>query len=66
MKALWLENQQLHLHTDLPIPTLPAGEARMRVLPMGICNTDLELLRNTIHTLEFQGMSLFAGALDSL
>lgn len=45
MKALWLENQQLHLQTDLPMPVPPAGEARIRVLRAGICNTDLELLR---------------------
>lgn len=45
MKALWLENQQLRLQTDLPIPTLSDGEARIRVLRAGICNTDLELLR---------------------
>ncbi len=45
MKAIWLENQQLHLRTDLPIPTPPAGEALVKVLRAGICNTDLELLR---------------------
>ncbi|MGQ9870593.1 alcohol dehydrogenase catalytic domain-containing protein, partial [Leptodesmis sp.] len=45
MQALWLENQQLHLHTNLPIPAPPAGEARIRVLRAGTCNTDLELLR---------------------
>ena len=45
MKGLWLENQQLQLRTDLPIPTPPAGEALVRVLRAGICNTDLELLR---------------------
>lgn len=45
MKSLWLENNQLSLHTDVPIPQPPPGEALIRVLRAGICNTDLELLR---------------------
>lgn len=45
MKALWLENNQLELRTDVPIPTPPPGEALVRVVRAGICNTDLELLR---------------------
>lgn len=45
MKGLWLENNQLQLKTDIPIPEPPPGEALVRVLRAGICNTDLELLR---------------------
>jgi threonine dehydrogenase-like Zn-dependent dehydrogenase len=45
MKGLWLENKQLQLRTDIPIPKPPEGEALVRVLAAGICNTDLELLR---------------------
>ena len=45
MQALWLENQQLQLRQDLPIPNIPDGETRVKVLQAGICNTDLELLR---------------------
>ena len=45
MKGLWLENNQLQLRTDIPIPKPPAGEALMRVLCAGICNTDLELIK---------------------
>lgn len=45
MKGLWLENNQLQLRTDLDIPEPPPGEALVRVLRAGICNTDLELLR---------------------
>ncbi len=45
MKGLWLENNQLHLRTDIPIPQPPHGEALVRVLRAGVCNTDLELLR---------------------
>lgn len=45
MKALWLENNQLQLRTDVPVPEPPSGEALVRVLRAGICNTDLELLR---------------------
>ncbi|MCL1475453.1 MDR/zinc-dependent alcohol dehydrogenase-like family protein [Argonema antarcticum] len=45
MKALWLENNQLQLRTDVPIPSPPPEEALVRVVRAGICNTDLELLR---------------------
>ncbi|MDJ0845877.1 MDR/zinc-dependent alcohol dehydrogenase-like family protein [Crocosphaera sp.] len=45
MKGLWLENQQLQLKTDLPIPEPHEDEALVKVLQAGICNTDLELLR---------------------
>ena len=45
MQGLWLENKKLELRQNLPIPEPPAGEALVRVLRAGICNTDLELLR---------------------
>jgi threonine dehydrogenase-like Zn-dependent dehydrogenase len=45
MKGLWLENHQLHLRTDIAIPEPPPGEALVRVVCAGICNTDLELKR---------------------
>jgi threonine dehydrogenase-like Zn-dependent dehydrogenase len=45
MKGLWLADRQIHLRHDLPIPEPIAGEALVRVLQAGICNTDLELLR---------------------
>lgn len=45
MKGIWLENNQLQLRTDIPTPEPPPGEALVRVLRAGICNTDLELLR---------------------
>ncbi|MBW4509795.1 MAG: alcohol dehydrogenase catalytic domain-containing protein [Scytonematopsis contorta HA4267-MV1] len=45
MKGLWLENKQLQLLTDIPTPEPSEGEALVRVLCAGICNTDLELLR---------------------
>jgi threonine dehydrogenase-like Zn-dependent dehydrogenase len=45
MQGLWLSDRTLELRTDLPIPEPGSGEARVRVLQAGICNTDLELLR---------------------
>jgi threonine dehydrogenase-like Zn-dependent dehydrogenase len=42
MRALWLENRQLRLRDDVATPT---GEALVRVLFAGICNTDIELTR---------------------
>jgi threonine dehydrogenase-like Zn-dependent dehydrogenase len=45
MQGIWIQDQQVTLRSDLPEPVPPAGEARVRVLKAGICNTDLELLR---------------------
>jgi len=45
MQGIWLQNQQAVFRADLPVPQPQAGEARVRVLKAGICNTDLELLR---------------------
>jgi threonine dehydrogenase-like Zn-dependent dehydrogenase len=45
MLALWLENQQLTVRENVPIPEPPEGEALIRVLCAGICSTDLELAR---------------------
>jgi threonine dehydrogenase-like Zn-dependent dehydrogenase len=45
LRGLWLEDRTLRLREDLPSPRLPAGEALVRVLVAGVCNTDLELVR---------------------
>jgi threonine dehydrogenase-like Zn-dependent dehydrogenase len=45
MKAIWLENGQLRLRHSIPIPEPPPGEALVRVVRAGICNTDVELAR---------------------
>ena len=45
MSAIWLEDRELRLRTDLPIPIPGPDEALIRVLCAGICATDLELLR---------------------
>src|ERR1041384_739525 len=45
MRALWLEDRRLRVRDDVPVPDPPSGEARVRVLQAGICNTDLELVR---------------------
>lgn len=43
MKAVWLENNRLDLRT-VPEPAKP-GEALIRVRLVGICSTDLEMVR---------------------
>ena len=45
MRGLWLEGESIRLRDDLPRPEPAEGEARVRVLAAGICNTDLELVR---------------------
>lgn len=44
MRALRFDGQ-LRLVTDLPMPVLEAGEALLRPLLLGICNTDIEITR---------------------
>ena len=44
MRGVWLEDRSLRVREDVP-PPAAAGEAVVRVLRSGICNTDLELLR---------------------
>jgi threonine dehydrogenase-like Zn-dependent dehydrogenase len=45
MQGAWLEKKQLAFRDDLPTPIAADGEALVRVLVAGICNTDLELTR---------------------
>lgn len=45
MLGLWFDSQRLTLRADLPVPLPPPGEALVRVLKAGICNTDIELTR---------------------
>ncbi|CAG0936335.1 L-iditol 2-dehydrogenase [Thermoflexales bacterium] len=44
MRALVIDNG-LRLEKNYPTPTPPPGEALVRVLQAGICNTDLEILK---------------------
>src|SRR5687768_1836173 len=43
MKALRVSDSKLNI-ADVPVPE-PGGEALVRVLKSGICNTDLEIVR---------------------
>lgn len=45
MRAIWLENKELCVREDLPVPVRLSDEVLVRVLRAGICNTDLELTR---------------------
>jgi threonine dehydrogenase-like Zn-dependent dehydrogenase len=45
MRALWLEHRRLTFRDDVPMPVPPPGEALVRVIAAGICNTDIELTR---------------------
>ncbi len=44
MNALWLENQQLRLREDVPLPARP-GEALVKARLAGVCGTDLEMVK---------------------
>ena len=45
MYAIWLENEDLYIRDDLPVPVRLPHEVLIRVLRAGICNTDLEMIR---------------------
>jgi threonine dehydrogenase-like Zn-dependent dehydrogenase len=45
VRGLWLEGRSVRLRDDLPEPEPPPGEARVRVIRAGVCNTDLEMVR---------------------
>lgn len=45
MLGLWLQDGELSLRRDLPVPEPVENEALIRVRLAGICNTDLELVR---------------------
>jgi threonine dehydrogenase-like Zn-dependent dehydrogenase len=45
MKAITFENQQVQLKPQEAVPTCGEGEALIRVLVAGVCNTDLELIK---------------------
>ena len=63
MIALWLEERKLRVREDLPLPPTPPGEALVRVLRAGICNTDLELVRGYYPYTGVLGHE-FAGVVD--
>lgn len=44
MRALWLENKQLSLREEVPVP-VNSAEALIRVRVAGVCGTDLEMVR---------------------
>ncbi len=62
MRALIIDNG-LRLEANYPTPTPPAGEALIRVLKAGICNTDLELVKGYM---DFRGVPghEFVGAVE--
>lgn len=45
MQAMWLEDQNLSLRNDIPVPNPGSGEVLVRVRLAGICATDLEMVR---------------------
>jgi len=45
VQALWLEDRRLAFREDWVLPEAPPGEAVVRVLLAGICNTDLEMVK---------------------
>ena len=45
MLGIWLESGRIEVRRKLQLPECPGGEALVRVLQAGICNTDLELVK---------------------
>jgi threonine dehydrogenase-like Zn-dependent dehydrogenase len=65
MRALVFRNNVLTLEKNYQRPELQPGEALIRVLQAGICNTDLEIIRGYMH---FQGVlgHEFVGIVESV
>jgi threonine dehydrogenase-like Zn-dependent dehydrogenase len=65
MRALVFRNNVLKLEESYPLPDLRSGEALIRVVLAGICNTDLEITRGY---LAFQGVlgHEFVGIVESV
>lgn len=64
MKALWLEEGRLTLRDGVPVPVPAEGEALVRVLRAGICNTDLEMVRGYFSYTGILGHE-FAGVVET-
>lgn len=65
MHALVYRNNTLTLEKSYPRPSLESGEALIKVLQVGICNTDLEITRGYM---SFQGVlgHEFVGIVESV
>jgi threonine dehydrogenase-like Zn-dependent dehydrogenase len=65
MRALVYQNKRLTLENHYPEPSLESGEALIRVLLAGICNTDLEITRGYM---AFEGVlgHEFVGIVESV
>jgi threonine dehydrogenase-like Zn-dependent dehydrogenase len=65
MRALVYHKTGLVLDRNFPMPTLVEGEALIKVLQAGICNTDLEIIRGYM---DFQGVlgHEFVGIVESV
>jgi threonine dehydrogenase-like Zn-dependent dehydrogenase len=71
MNGLWLENGVVSYRETIPVPVVPAGEALVRPHLVGICATDLELMRGYypftgVLGHEFVGEVVKAPGVDSL
>jgi len=65
MRALVYRNNTLTLEKSYPRPSLESGEALIKVLQAGICNTDLEIIRGYLN---FHGVlgHEFVGIVESV
>ncbi len=65
MRALVYRNNTLTLEKSYPRPSLESGEALIKVLQVGICNTDIEIIRGYMN---FHGVlgHEFVGIVESV
>ena len=60
MRGIWFERGRIEVRRKLQLPEPPAGEALVRVLRAGICNTDMELVKGYCPYRGAIGMNLSA------
>ncbi len=64
MRGLFVEAGRVRLVDDLPAPELAPGETRVRVLRVGVCATDLALVRGHMEFSGVPGHEFVGVALD--
>lgn len=65
MKALMFDGNRLEWTLNEPVPVVPEGEALIKVLVAGICNTDIEITKGYMHFSGILGHE-FVGVVEAI
>jgi threonine dehydrogenase-like Zn-dependent dehydrogenase len=65
MKALVFDGKKIKLKSNIRKPEIPAGEALVKVLMAGICNTDIEITKGYMNFKGIPGHE-FVGVVEEI